>query len=277
MPPATESMDPAVSLISPATLLMDVADPPIDVAVVLIVPAVPLIELARPSMDVASLLIERARDSIFVRTPSSGEAVLRIERAILLVSTSSAIASVDSLIVPPVELMLFALPSMLRAVLTVLASSPAAMVTDAATRTRMMRLTPCTPPLPPLGLPAVVVGPDVAVGRWDCGVADFLRFRVSVGTRRSARCGADAPVLLSTVAPLCFAPGRAWLGAPRTVSCSLPNSPGPGPGTSPSARPDRSAWPTLVHRALECPAVGGRSRGPCSLCRSAEGSFRKGL
>jgi hypothetical protein len=31
----------------------------------------------------------------------------------------------------------------------------------------------------------VVVGPDVAVGRWDCGDCD-LPFRVSVGTERSA-------------------------------------------------------------------------------------------
>jgi transposase-like protein len=81
--------------------------------------------------------------------------------------------------------MLFALPSMLRAVLTVLARRPAAIVTDAATRSRMMRLTPWTPPLPPAGRPAVVVGPEVAVGRWDCGDCD-LPFRVSVGTERSA-------------------------------------------------------------------------------------------
>ena len=117
----------------------------------LTVPAVELIELASPSIEVASLLIDAAVLTIFVRTPSRGEAVFRIERAILFVWTSWAIASVDSLIVPPLELMLFALPSMLRAVLTVLASRPAAMVTEAATRIRMMRLTPWTPPLLPLG------------------------------------------------------------------------------------------------------------------------------
>jgi hypothetical protein len=74
--------------------------------------------------------------------------------------------------------MFLAFVSIDRAVLTVSASRPAAITTDAATRTRMMMLTPWTPPVAPLGREP----PELARADWACGL---LGFRFSAGTEHS--------------------------------------------------------------------------------------------
>ncbi len=166
----------------PAVELISVAVPPIVVALVLIVPAVERIVLARPSIDRADVLIVRARLSTFVSVPFSGVAVSRIDCAILLVCTNWPIASVDSLMPIPVSRMFLAFLSIDRAVLTVSASSPAAITTDAATRTKMMMLTPCTPPEAPVARPPPPPPPPALA---DCcwGLFGFL---FSAGTEHSA-------------------------------------------------------------------------------------------
>jgi hypothetical protein len=78
--------------------------------------------------------------------------------------------------------MFFAFLSIERAVLTVSASRPAAIVTEAATRTKMMMLTPCTPPAAPVARPPPLLPPDLAAAC--CGLRGF---RFSAGTERSAR------------------------------------------------------------------------------------------